>query len=193
MDPGNPVGDALNTRPKYVASTTLTDPQWANTTVLSGDVAAAIGELRASRAVSCKCGAAAPRGRRPGHAALPRLRPGHRTRAGRLAVHPEGAGDPDLPHHRSPAVRDGHDLKAVRTLIGMSADRGMSARILISEFRCYFKSRTAAPPPSGRGAMGPRAAGGAGAPSSRTPPHPRPKAACTRSRAGAPAPSPSRE
>jgi len=47
MDPGNPVGDALNTRPKYVASTTLTDPQWANTTVLSGDVAAAIGELRA--------------------------------------------------------------------------------------------------------------------------------------------------
>ena len=47
MDPGNPVGEALNRRPKYVASTTLNDPQWANTTVLSGDVAAAIGELRA--------------------------------------------------------------------------------------------------------------------------------------------------
>jgi dihydrofolate reductase len=47
MDPGNPVGVALNTRRKYVASTTLTDPQWDNTTVLSGDVAAAIGELRA--------------------------------------------------------------------------------------------------------------------------------------------------
>jgi dihydrofolate reductase len=47
MDPGNPVGEALNTRPKYVASTTLTDPQWAHTTVLSGDVAAAIGALRA--------------------------------------------------------------------------------------------------------------------------------------------------
>jgi len=46
MDPGNPVGEALNTRPKYVASTTLSDPQWAHTTVLSGDVAAAIGELR---------------------------------------------------------------------------------------------------------------------------------------------------
>jgi dihydrofolate reductase len=47
MDPGNPVGDALNTRPKYVASTTLTNPQWADTTVLSGDVAAAIGEVKA--------------------------------------------------------------------------------------------------------------------------------------------------
>jgi dihydrofolate reductase len=47
LDPGNPVGEALNARPKYVASTTLTDPRWTGTTVLSGDVAAAIGELRA--------------------------------------------------------------------------------------------------------------------------------------------------
>ncbi len=49
-DPGsNPITDALNTRPKYLASNTVTEPRWANTTVLSGDVASAIGELKANR------------------------------------------------------------------------------------------------------------------------------------------------
>ena len=47
-DPGDsPIWEALNTKPKYVASTTLADPEWANTTVLSGDVAGAVRELEA--------------------------------------------------------------------------------------------------------------------------------------------------
>jgi len=48
MGPGSgPIADSMNTRPKYVASNTLTEARWADTTVLSGDLAAAIGELRA--------------------------------------------------------------------------------------------------------------------------------------------------
>jgi len=49
-NPDSPITDALNTTPKYVASTTLTDPQWAGTTVLSGDVAEAIRDLKAKPA-----------------------------------------------------------------------------------------------------------------------------------------------
>jgi dihydrofolate reductase len=46
----HPIGVALNETPKYVASTTLTDPKWSDTTVLSGDLAGAIGELKAKPA-----------------------------------------------------------------------------------------------------------------------------------------------
>jgi len=46
----HPIGVALNETPKYVASNTLTEPRWANTTVLSGNLAAAIGELKAKQA-----------------------------------------------------------------------------------------------------------------------------------------------
>jgi len=44
----NPISAALKTRPKYVASTTLTDPQWADTTVLAGDLATAVSKLKAT-------------------------------------------------------------------------------------------------------------------------------------------------
>ena len=40
-DPGDsPIWTALHTKPKYVVSTTLTNPRWMNTTVLSREVAA---------------------------------------------------------------------------------------------------------------------------------------------------------
>ena len=42
-----PVMRALNTRPKYVASTTLADPAWSGTTVPSEDLATAIAALKA--------------------------------------------------------------------------------------------------------------------------------------------------
>jgi dihydrofolate reductase len=43
----DPIGVALNEKPKYVASTTLTEARWRNSTLLSGDAAAAVGRLKA--------------------------------------------------------------------------------------------------------------------------------------------------
>jgi dihydrofolate reductase len=38
--------DKFNTMPKYVVSSTLEDPEWTNTTVVGGDVPAAVARLR---------------------------------------------------------------------------------------------------------------------------------------------------
>ena len=46
-DGGDPVSHGINVLPKYVPSTTLKDPAWQNTHVISGDVDAAVRELKA--------------------------------------------------------------------------------------------------------------------------------------------------
>jgi dihydrofolate reductase len=43
---GDPLSDRMNAIPKYVVSTTLTDPEWANTTVISRDVAEGLQQLK---------------------------------------------------------------------------------------------------------------------------------------------------
>jgi len=47
-DAGDPVSHGINVLPKYVPSTTLTDPSWQNTRVISADVEGAIRELKAA-------------------------------------------------------------------------------------------------------------------------------------------------
>lgn len=44
---GDPASERINTMPKYVASTTLKDPEWANTIVIAGDVAGEVARLKA--------------------------------------------------------------------------------------------------------------------------------------------------
>jgi dihydrofolate reductase len=46
-DAGDPVSHGINVLPKYVPSTTLKNPTWQNTHVISGDVEAAVRELKA--------------------------------------------------------------------------------------------------------------------------------------------------
>jgi dihydrofolate reductase len=46
-DPDHPIAVPLNSLPKHVVSTTLTAPGWRNTTVLTGDLVAGVGGLKA--------------------------------------------------------------------------------------------------------------------------------------------------
>ena len=46
-DGGDPISHGINVVPKYVPSTTLTNPTWHNTHVIDGDVEAAVRELKA--------------------------------------------------------------------------------------------------------------------------------------------------
>ena len=119
------VGQALNTKPKYVVSSTLADPGWAGTTVLSGDLAAAIGKLKAEGEGQLLVPGSrtltrwllendlfdeinlftAPVVVGQGDAAVPRHRAGPGARADRIADHRQRRGHPHLPDERSPAVR----------------------------------------------------------------------------------------
>ena len=54
---GDPFSDRMNSMAKYVVSSTLTDPEWNNTTVISGDPIAAIGAFHEVLGTSqCPCG-----------------------------------------------------------------------------------------------------------------------------------------
>ena len=95
----HPIGVALNEAPKYVASTTLTAPRWADTTVLRGDLAAAISELKAK-----------PGGELQVHgsgALLRWLLENDLVEEMTLIVVPVVLGDPGLPAGRASTVRNG--------------------------------------------------------------------------------------
>lgn len=47
-DMSDPAVAAMNAMPKYVASRTLRDPAWANSTVLGADLAAEVGRIKAA-------------------------------------------------------------------------------------------------------------------------------------------------
>ena len=118
------IGEALNTKPKYVASSTLADPEWAETTVLSGHLAAAIGRLKAegegellvpgSRTLTRwlletdqfdEINLFTPGCRGSGHSAVSRDRAGPGAGVDRIARLEQRGGHPDLPDERTSPIR----------------------------------------------------------------------------------------
>src|SRR6266498_1999492 len=149
-DPGNhPITDALNTKPKYLVSNTLTEPRWANTTVLSGDVAAAVGELKAKPGRELQVHGSGRLVRwlldndlvdemnlfifpvvvRPGHAAIPRRRPGLGPRTGGIAGDPERYHDPGPPAHWASAVCNRHHVTQVPQSVRVDILKARSAKL----------------------------------------------------------------
>lgn len=106
---GDPVSDRINSAPKYVVSTTLKDPEWHNTRVISGDVAAEIKRLKEAPGENIV---------QYGFGAVTRLMLEHGLLDElRLWVHPliVGSGSPgDLLFGPAPAL--GFDLLDVTTL-----------------------------------------------------------------------------
>jgi dihydrofolate reductase len=136
-DPGdNPIWVALNTMPKYVASTTLTDPRWANTTVLSSEVAAAVGELRAKPGCELQVHGSRTLIRwlldnnlvdelnllifpvvvGQGTRLFPDTGQGRALELVESRATPSGGDDPGLPAHRAPAIRNGHGRYETRDI-----------------------------------------------------------------------------
>ena len=141
----SPIWTALNTRPKYVASNSPFDPKWENTMVLSGDVAAAIRELKARRRegelevhgsgvlVRWLLGEDLVGGDRTcspspwswGKALACSLKPGPdiALEAGRIAGgHPQRRDDRCLPPKRASGVRNGMNVRNVRW-VGVATPR----------------------------------------------------------------------
>ena len=128
QDPAdNDFASVMNDTPKYVASTTLTEVEWQNSTLLEGDLADAVNELKAQPGKNigmsgsatlvrcCRAGpprraaaARAPARRRSGREAVPRRLAARVARA--VASHAlDRRPRPDLPsggpRERPPTVR----------------------------------------------------------------------------------------
>jgi dihydrofolate reductase len=96
---GDPVSDRINSMKKYVVSSTLTDPEWTNTSVISGDPVDEIRRLKEAPGRDIvQYGYVSPvrrghRARRP----PPASRPQRQLRAGRHVAPRERRRDPWLP------------------------------------------------------------------------------------------------